>query len=109
MEGYQIHDIKKGENSENEGKREIYLSSMVINDLKKLHDQRSKERELCDHLWRDGEHNLLLALSDGTPYNPPSIITWWKRFLKRHKLRYITPYSLRHTSATLLINQGVHP
>lgn len=109
LEGYQIHDIKKGENSENEGKREIYLSSIVINDLKTLHDQRSKERELCDQLWRDGEHNLLLAHSDGTPYNPSSIITWWKRFLKRHKLRYITPHSLRHTSATLLINQGVHP
>src|SRR5699024_5749168 len=33
---------------------------------------------------------------------------WWTRFIKRHKLKYINIHALRHTSATLLINQGVH-
>ncbi|WP_242066164.1 site-specific integrase [Brevibacillus laterosporus] len=29
-------------------------------------------------------------------------------FLKKHNLRYIRFHDLRHTSATILINQGVH-
>lgn len=33
---------------------------------------------------------------------------WWKRFIERHNLKYINIHALRHTSATLLINQGVH-
>lgn len=28
---------------------------------------------------------------------------------KVRELRYIKPHALRHTSATILINQGVHP
>lgn len=109
-EGYQIHAIRKGENSEGEGKRDIYLSQIVINDLKLLQGQRQREKRFSDKpLWRKGKHNLLLAHPNGEPYHPSTIRNWWIRFLKRHKLRYITPHALRHTSATLLINQGVHP
>lgn len=109
QEGYQIHEIKKGENSEDEGKRDIYLSKIVVEDIKKIQKQKEKERADCDILWREGKHNLLLSHPDGEPYNPSSIRNWWMRFLKRHELRYINPHALRHTSATLLINQGVHP
>jgi len=49
-----------------------------------------------------------LAHENGKPYNPSSIKNWWKRFIKRHNLKYINIHALRHTSATLLINQGVH-
>ncbi|MFE6799891.1 tyrosine-type recombinase/integrase [Paenibacillus chitinolyticus] len=33
---------------------------------------------------------------------------WFRAFLKKNNLRYIKFHTLRHTSATLLINQGVH-
>jgi integrase len=33
---------------------------------------------------------------------------WWKRFIKRTGFRFIRFHDLRHTSATLLINRGVH-
>lgn len=34
--------------------------------------------------------------------------TQWRRFTKRYILPYIRFHDLRHTSATLLINKGVH-
>ncbi len=63
----------------------------------------------ADKLWRDGRYNLLVCHEDGTPYNPSALIQWWRSFLKRHGLKYINVHALRHTSAMLLINEGVHP
>jgi integrase len=40
--------------------------------------------------------------------HPSSVKTWWTRFTTRHSLNYIRFHDLRHTSATLLLNQGVH-
>jgi integrase len=51
---------------------------------------------------------LLFSDYTGKPLHPSSVNTWWKRFIKRRGLDYINPHALRHTSATLLINQGVH-
>ena len=106
-EGYKIHPIKKGNGRANQ--RDIVISELLIPDIKKLELQRAKERLAnADRLWSEGKYNFLLADETGKPYNPYSIRNWWKRFIKRHNLRYITIHGLRHTSATLLINEGVH-
>jgi Phage integrase family. len=105
--GFQIHEIKKGNGEAN--KRDIVISEALIPDIKKLELLRKKERLAATKpLWRDGKYNFLLAHENGKPYNPSSIKNWWKRFIKRHNLKYINIHALRHTSATLLINQGVH-
>src|SRR5690625_1590826 len=106
--GYQIHEIKKGSRSAK--KRDIVLSDALIEPIKSLKLLRKKERMMnANKLWRDGKYDLLLCHEDGTPYNPSALIQWWRNFLKRHGLRYINVHALRHTSATLLINEGVHP
>ncbi|BFT73129.1 tyrosine-type recombinase/integrase [Paenibacillus sp. P36] len=49
-------------------------------------------------------------VTDGIPYYPKTLSDKWGDFIKRNpKLKYIRFHDLRHTSATLLINQGVHP
>ena len=107
--GYKVHEIKKGNRSSN--KRDIVLSDALIEPIKKLELQRKKERLACkkEDLWMKGKYNFLLCDETGKPFNPSSMKNWWKRFLKRHNLRYINIHALRHTSATLLINEGVHP
>ncbi|HLR43079.1 MAG TPA: site-specific integrase [Pseudogracilibacillus sp.] len=106
--GYQIHDIKKGSRSAKQ--RDIVLSDALIEPIKKLRLLRKKERMMnVDKLWKDGKYDFLLCNEYGHPYNPSSMIQWWKKFLKRHNLKYINVHALRHTSATLLINEGVHP
>lgn len=105
--GYQVHEIKKGSGSARQ--RDIVLSASLIEPLKTLELQRKKERFAARKLWQDGKHNFLLADENGKPYNPESLKNWWTRFIKRHSLKYINIHALRHTSATLLINEGVHP
>lgn len=105
-QGYQVHPIKKA------GKvisRIVSLSSNLVNPIKKLKLIRKKERLASHKLWKDGKYNFLLADQNGKPYNPWSMQNWWRRFIKRHGLRYVNIHALRHTSATLLINEGVHP
>jgi integrase len=104
--GYQLHEIKKGNRSAK--KRDIVLSESLIKPIKTLKAQRNEERLAAKELWRGGKHNLLLADENGKPFHPESMKNWWKRFLKRHDLKYINIHALRHTSATLLINEGVH-
>jgi integrase len=104
--GYQIHEIKKGNGAAN--KRDIVISESLIPDIKKLQLQRKKERLAAKELWMDGKYNFLLADETGKPFNPSSMKNWWKRFIERHNLKYINIHALRHTSATLLINEGVH-
>lgn len=108
-EGYKVHEVKKGSRSARQ--RDIVLSDALIEPIKKLELQRKKERLACkkEDLWMGGKYNFILSDEKGKPYNPSSMKNWWVRFLKRHKLRYIKIHALRHTSATLLINQGVHP
>jgi integrase len=104
--GYQVHEIKKGSRSAR--KRDIVISQSLIEPIKKLELQRKKERLAAKELWMDGKYNFILCDETGKPFNPNSLKNWWKRFIKRHKLKYINIHALRHTSATLLINEGVH-
>lgn len=104
---YQIHPIKKG--SGRARQRNIVISESLIPNIKKLEIQRKKERLAnADRLWKNGKYNFLLCDETGKPYNPRTIQRWWERFIKRHNLKYINIHALRHTSATLLINAGVH-
>lgn len=105
-QGYQIHPIKKGGKTTS---RIVTISSRLVKPIKDLQLIRKKERMASPNLWKEGKYNFLLCDEDGKPFNPHSMINWWKRFIKRHGLKYVKIHALRHTSATLLINEGVHP
>lgn len=66
------------------------------------------EREMIGDLWKGGEHNFVFCHPDGKSFHQERPYLWFRNFLKKNKLMYITFHTLRHTSATILINQGVH-
>ncbi len=107
--GLQVHDIKKGNGNSNQ--RNITLSKGLIEPLKKLELLRKKEALAIEKekRWKNGKYNFLVCNEYGKPYNPTSIQRWWERFIARHELKYINIHALRHTAATLLINEGIHP
>ncbi|UOQ47253.1 tyrosine-type recombinase/integrase [Gracilibacillus caseinilyticus] len=65
------------------------------------------------NLWKWKNHLFLFSDEFGQPLRPDSISQWWIRFTetdkyKEAKLKRIRFHDLRHTSATLLIDKGVH-
>lgn len=76
--------------------------------LKQLHMKNMKLRSDAGDYWKEEKHNWLFCNDDGTHFYPTTPTTWWRRFTERKKIRYIRLHDLRHTSATFLINQGVH-
>ena len=102
------HGYNIGETKTKSSKRNIALPEALLKDFKKLKQIKNHERLAASELWKNGEHFLLFSDWQGKPFNPSSLTTWWKRFVEKHKLPKVTLHGLRHTSATFLINQGVH-
>lgn len=99
--------IIKGPKSKN-SKRLISLPSSVIEELREYHHHWNKEKIQMGEYWIEQEHKWLFCNENGTHFYPTTPTTWWRRFTKRVGVRHIRLHDLRHTSATLLINQGVH-
>ena len=54
------------------------------------------------------DQDLVFAGEKGDPWNPESLATGWYRFIAKAEYR-VRFHDLRHTCATLLLGQGVHP
>lgn len=88
--------------------RNISLSSSVTEQLRQYKLYKNKQKLRLGDKWNGNERNLLFSTWDGQPMYPSSITSWWRKRLKMYGLPQITFHELRHTSATLLINEGVH-
>ncbi|MFC0271086.1 tyrosine-type recombinase/integrase [Metabacillus herbersteinensis] len=99
--------ILKGPKSR-KSKRLVSLPKYVLKELKEYHLHWKKEKMKMGEDWIENNHEWLFCKEDGTHFYPTTPTTWWGRFTKRTGVRYIRLHDLRHTSATLLINQGVH-
>ncbi len=88
--------------------RKVALPSYVLEELKEYYSYRIKERNELGDAWRGGEWFFLFSHSDGQPFHHESPYQWFRQFVIKNDFRYIRFHDLRHTSATILINQGVH-
>lgn len=88
-----------------ESKRTIALPASVLSLLRRYKAQQNEERLKCGELWRGS--GRILTTWNGGPVRPETVSQWFKRFLQRHGLPKITFHGLRHTSASLLICDGV--
>jgi integrase len=64
-------------------------------------------RERLGPKWH--ENDLVVAREDGSPVNPDSLSSAWRRLLRKHDLPPVRFHDLRHAHATLMLLQGVHP
>lgn len=86
-------------------KREITLPPSVMALLKQFKKRQLEERLKAGDLWQ--ESGRLFVNWDGRPLSPEWPSDWFPEFLKRHKLPPLPYHGLRHTAATMLIDQGV--
>lgn len=78
-----------------------------VMDLLAKHENKEKEKRFgCGTLWNDT--GFVFTQWDGKPMYPSTPSRWFSKFLKANNLRSITFHQLRHTSATLLINENVN-
>nr|WP_281169611.1 site-specific integrase [Thermicanus aegyptius] len=95
-------------------KRKISLPPSVLEELRDYYAYRVKERDKIGDAWKGcndsegNERHFVFCHMDGTPFHHERPYLWFRQFIKKNGFRYIRFHDLRHTSATLLINQGVH-
>jgi integrase len=65
------------------------------------------ERMLGGNLWHD--EDLVFAQSNGRPLDKKADYDDWCALLKRAGVRHVRLHDGRHTAATLLLSEGVHP
>ncbi|MFC4409443.1 tyrosine-type recombinase/integrase [Chungangia koreensis] len=88
--------------------RVVSLPQSVMEELKEYRIHWVKEKLKVGDLWVEEEREWLFCNLDGTHFYPDTPGNWWRKFTKRANVRYIKLHDMRHTSATLLIAQGIH-
>jgi integrase len=95
------------ETKTNAGRRTIVLTGNTIDVLKQHYLTIKKEKLKNGRYYED--HGLVVCTSLGTPIIPRNFDRVWKRLLKESGLPEIRFHDLRHTHATILLKQGIHP
>lgn len=99
--------VIKGPKSK-KSRRIVSLPNSVVEELKLYRKNWLKEKLKAVDLRVENKSEYLFCNIDGTHLYPTTPTMQWRRFTERAKIRHIRLHDLRHTSATLLINQGVH-
>jgi integrase len=89
------------------GRRVIVLGAGTIEKLRKHVELQQLEREVAGKRWKDND--LMFPTSIGTPIESSNLLKRYKELLQNVGLPDIRFHDLRHTVATLMLQQGVHP
>lgn len=91
------------------GIRKIYIPERLVNILKEYHKRYLENKLKCGKQFKD--KGYVLSKPDGEPFSPQGISNNYLRFMERHKdeIRYLKFHGLRHTYASVLINQNTNP
>lgn len=88
-------------------RRSIAVSEAVLNMLKTERAKQNQQKLKLGSYYQD--HDLVMANEDGTPINIDYLSREFGRLVKRLDIPYVRFHDLRHTHATLLLQQGEHP
>jgi integrase len=89
-------------------RRLISLSPSTCAVLQEHWEAQNKQRESLN-LPILTENDLVLCNYDGTPYLPDGISHAWMKLARRTGLKGIRLHDARHTHASLMLKQGIHP
>ncbi|MFF8267730.1 tyrosine-type recombinase/integrase [Streptomyces sp. NPDC016562] len=85
--------------------RRIALPAECLHFLKEHKERQHKERATAGPGWRDS--GLVFTTPTGQPLDPANLARGFRTCLDRAGLRRIRFHDLRHSTATLLLKQGV--
>jgi integrase len=88
-------------------RRTLALPGILIGQLHQHKAIQNGERMLAGSEWRDDD--LVFAREDGKPIDKKRDYDDWCELLERAGVRHVRLHDGRHTAATLLLSEGVHP
>ncbi|RBY74608.1 site-specific integrase [Geodermatophilus sp. TF02-6] len=88
-------------------RRNLALPAQLVDALKAQRAAQLEERIAAGPLWED--HDLVFAQPNGRPIERKSDWRAWKTLLRQASVREVRLHDGRHTTATLLLSEGVHP
>lgn len=94
-----------GEPKTRAGRRTIRAGAFALNALRKQRARQLEQRLYAGPAWEDT--GLIFTSGLGTPLEPARVTRRFQETLKRAGLPSVRFHDLRHTAATLLIEQGV--
>jgi integrase len=89
--------LVEGEPKTDKSRRSIQLPDFVIQALKQHREKTG------------GKTKYVFSTSNDTPFSPRNIERHFKSILEKAELPIIRFHDLRHTAATLLLVEGIHP
>ena len=87
------------------GKRSIALGKKTVEILRKHYEQQQADQRKAGEAWK--EYGLIFTTQNGTPINARNLLRDYKKLLHSAGLPPIRFHDLRHTAASILLNQGV--
>lgn len=87
-------------------KRTIDITDVLTQALKKHKAEQAKEKLALGAVYRD--NGLVITEPDGTPVNPDTFSARFRKLLKANDLPAVRFHGLRHTNATLLLENGAN-
>jgi integrase len=100
--------LERSEPKTRAGARTLLLPDVLVKLLAAHKQRQDEERAFWGAEWQ--EHDLVFPTERGTPMEPSNLHRHFKLALKRAGLPHATRFhDLRHTCATFLIAQGIHP
>ena len=90
-----------------ESRRVVALHPTMISALRAHRVRQQKERLLAGIRWQ--ESGLVFTSRLGTPLEPRNMLRDFRRVADKAGLPRLRFHGLRHSAASLLIAQGVHP
>ena len=89
------------------GARSVALPQIAIEFFATLRTKQARERLSLGSLYDD--HDLVCPGPEGKPWPPDNLSTAFAAFVRRSELQHLRFHDLRHTHATQLLREGVHP
>ena len=89
------------------GRRTIALSPSLALVLKEYKEKQKLERIMIGITLK--ENDLVFGTLEGNPLLPDTVSHAWIKIVKRAGLNHFRLHDARHTHASLMLKQGVHP
>ncbi|WP_339063632.1 tyrosine-type recombinase/integrase [Tepidibacillus marianensis] len=87
--------------------RTVSIPDSLIEQLKKQKIKQRENKLLLGQIYSD--QDLVFAQKNGSPFQPSEVTRGFNKIIKESGITKVRFHDLRHTHATLLLEEGIHP